>query len=130
MKHWGYFLFTFMSVLGCDSVALQVEEVHIVDLQPLTPYIESNTDRYTLKLLAPELSNEIRTFSSTQFQPSLRAYDVDPFEFRSQEFDNDFEMTVVLDRLVAVEPGESVELYFEIENIHGHFQMYASVEFY
>ena len=82
----------------------------------------------SVTLLAPSLSSDIRAPTSSD-QPVLRSFDVEPFNLKSQSFSNDFEMSVKLEVLGAIEPGR-VDLFFDIENVHGYFQMYTHVEFY
>ena len=115
---------------GCNSVALEVDELHVIELEARTPYLESNADRYTLVLFAPSIPESVLSMESNGSQPALLSYEVAPFELRSQAFENDFEMSLLLDRLVAVEPGQVVDLYFEVENDFGYFELHATVEFY
>lgn len=115
---------------GCNSVALEVDELHVVELEARTPYLESNADRYTLVLFAPSIPESVLSMEPSGSQPALLSYEVAPFELRSQAFENDFEMSLLLDRLVAVEPGQVVDLYFEVENDFGYFELHATVEFY
>ncbi len=131
--HLGSRLFVLVIMIiasGCNSIALEVDELHVVELEARTPYLESNADRYTLVLFAPSIPESILSMASNGSQAALLNYEVAPFELRSQAFENDFEMNLLLDRLVAVEPGQVVDLYFEIENTFGYFELHATVEFY
>ena len=130
MRFWHYLLLMSVVICGCDSVALQVDEVHVIELEALTPYVPSDSERIDLVLVAPSLSDDARVFASSAQQPQLRSYDVEPFELKSQTFSSDFEMSVRLEVLGAVEPGQGVDLFFDIENVHGYFQLYTRVEFY
>ena len=74
MKHWRHLFLAMLALCGCDSVALQVNEVHVIELQALTPYLESDKARYTVKLLAPTVSQDLKVFSSSEAQPLLLNY--------------------------------------------------------
>ena len=130
MKKWLFFGMLVAAHSGCDSVALEVDELHVIELEALTPYVPSDSEQIDLTLLAPSLSSDIRAFASSDQQPVLRSFDVEPFNLKSQSFSNDFEMSVKLEVLGAIEPGQGVDLFFDIENVHGYFQMYTHVEFY
>ena len=59
MKKWLFFGMLVAALSGCDSVALEVDELHVIELEALTPYVPSDSEQIDLTLLAPSLSSDI-----------------------------------------------------------------------
>jgi hypothetical protein len=118
-----------VSLHGCNSVALSVEDLSRIELTPASPFILADTTQIELRLFAPDLDSDIRVLTQAVtpiiLEPSIR-----PFTLLGQRFESDFEMTLVLGLIGGGTPGETVDLAFVLFNAHGYFDMHATVEFY
>lgn len=118
-----------VSIQGCNSVALSVEDLSRIELTPASPFILADTTQIELRLFAPDLDTDIRVLTE-EVTPIILDPSIRPFTLLGQRFESDFEMTLVLGLIGGGTPGETVDLSFVLFNTHGYFDMHATVEFY
>ena len=118
-----------LTIQGCNSIALSVEDLTQIELTPASPFILADTTQIELRLFAPDLDSDIRVLTEA-VTPIILEPSVRPFTLLGQCFESDFEMTLVLGLIGGGTPGETVDLSFVLFNTHGYFDVYATVEFY
>ena len=119
-----------MSFAGCDSVALQIEDITEIEVTPIpSPFVESESESVELQLIASDLPINFRSETPEQ-TPRMIEQDIGPFDLRSLSFPSDFTLEVNLELLGGARPGETADLYFLIQNRYGFFRLRTTVEFY
>ncbi len=129
-RYWLGVLGLIFCLVGCGSVALEVDDLTEVEATPLpSPFIPADSEEIELQLIAAEIPAEIRNGTPSQ-SPQIIEKDVGPFTLRSQSFSSEFTLDLSLELLGGARRGESVDMSFLILNSYGYFRLYTTVEFY